>query len=257
MEIVLISFVALFASLLTFFSGFGLGTILSPFLAIFFPIEIAIALTGIVHLLNNFFKIALIGKNIHWRIGLRFGLTAVVGAYLGAELLTHVNGEIILYSYKIGEKEFSVTLIKLIICFLIIAFSLFEILPRLKNIQFSENKSFLGGLIIGFFGGLSGNQGALRSAFLIRYKLTKESFIATGVLIACFIDITRLSVYFNGISNINVLDKLPLLISAVLSAFIGAYVGSKLLKKVTLSFVQNIVTVMILLLALLIGFGII
>ena len=53
MEIVIISIVALFASLLTFFSGFGLGTILMPVFAIFFPVEIAIALTGIVHLLNN------------------------------------------------------------------------------------------------------------------------------------------------------------------------------------------------------------
>lgn len=257
MEILLISFVALAASLLTFFSGFGLGTILTPFLAIFFPIEIAIALTGIVHLLNNFFKLILIGKNINWKVGLKFGITAIVGAYIGAELLTHFNEEIILYSYTIGGKQFSITLIKVIISILIIVFSLFEILPSLKNIQFSENKSYIGGIVIGFFGGLSGNQGALRSAFLIRYKLTKESFIATGVLIACFVDITRLSVYFERISNINIQENLPLLISAISSAFIGAYFGSKLLKKVTLDFVQKIVTVMILLLALFIGLGII
>ena len=59
MELFVIAAVALIASLLTFFSGFGLGTILTPVLVIFFPVEIAIALTGIVHLLNNFFKIAI------------------------------------------------------------------------------------------------------------------------------------------------------------------------------------------------------
>lgn len=40
----------------------------------------------------------------------------------------------------------------------------------------------LGGLLSGFFGGLSGNQGALRSAFLLKAGLSKEAFIATGTV---------------------------------------------------------------------------
>ena len=256
MEILLISFVALFASLMTFFSGFGLGTILTPFLILFFPTEVAIALTGIVHLLNNFFKIGLVGKNINWEIGLKFGVVAIMGAYLGAELLSYLSGDILLYTYTIQSKEFNITLIKLIISLLMISFALFEIIPKLKNIQFDRNKVYIGGIISGFFGGLSGNQGALRSAFLIRFGLTKEAFIATGILIACFIDVTRLSLYFSRLSTINIKENLVLLISAVLSAFIGAYLGSKLLKKVTLGFVQWTVSFMIFTLAICLGLGI-
>ena len=59
MEIILICLAAFLASLLTFFSGFGLGTILMPVFALFFPLEMAIALTGVVHLLNNLFKMYL------------------------------------------------------------------------------------------------------------------------------------------------------------------------------------------------------
>lgn len=62
MDIFIISMAAFFTAILTFFSGFGLGTILTPVFAIFFPIEVAIALTGVVHLSNNLFKIALVGK---------------------------------------------------------------------------------------------------------------------------------------------------------------------------------------------------
>ena len=62
MDIIIISLTALLTSLMTFFTGFGLGTILTPVFAIFFPIDIAIALTGIVHLLNNIFKLGLVGK---------------------------------------------------------------------------------------------------------------------------------------------------------------------------------------------------
>lgn len=256
MEIILISFVALFASLMTFFSGFGLGTILTPFLILFFPTEVAIALTGIVHLLNNFFKIGLVGKSINWEIGLKFGLVAIIGAYLGAELLTYLSGDVVLYTYSIQSKEFNITLIKLIIALLMIGFALFEIIPQLKNIQFDRNKIYVGGIISGFFGGLSGNQGALRSAFLIRFGLTKEAFIATGILIACFIDVTRLSMYFSRLSSINIEENLIMLISAVLSAFLGAYLGSKLLKKVTLEFVQWTVSIMIFTLAICLGIGI-
>ena len=257
MDYFILILVSLFASALTLFSGFGLGTLLLPAFALFFPIEVAIALTAIVHFLNNIFKLSLYGKKIDKEILIRFGIPSVLAAFIGSWCLTHLTDLLPLYSYTLFEKSFSITPIKFTMALVMFFFALFELVPALVNANFNKKYLPLGGLLSGFFGGLSGHQGALRSAFLVKAGLSKESFIATGVLIACFIDITRLSVYFNGISNINVLDKLPLLISAVLSAFIGAYVGSKLLKKVTLSFVQNIVTVMILLLALLIGFGII
>ena len=255
MEIIIISLVALIASLLTFFSGFGLGTILTPVLIIFFPVEIAIALTGIVHLLNNFFKISLVGKNINWKVGLQFGITAIIGAFIGAKFLLMLSGDIMLYSYTLYEKTFSVTTIKFIIAILMMVFALFEVIPTLKKIQAGENKLYAGGLISGFFGGFSGNQGALRSMFLLRCGLTKEGFIATGIAIAVAVDITRLSVYFSRLSSLNIQDNLTVLISAVFSAFLGAYIGSKLLKKVTLNFVQWTVTIMIFVLAIGLGTG--
>jgi hypothetical protein len=53
MEIVIICLATFFTAILTFFSGFGLGTILLPVFAIFSPGDIAIALTGVVHFSNN------------------------------------------------------------------------------------------------------------------------------------------------------------------------------------------------------------
>ena len=66
MEILIIAIVAFLAALLTFFSGFGLGTILTPVMLIFFPPEIAISLTGIVHFCNNIFKLSIIGLLIEY-----------------------------------------------------------------------------------------------------------------------------------------------------------------------------------------------
>ena len=68
--------VALFVSALTLFSGFGLGTLLMPAFSIFFPVEVAVAITAIVHLANNIFKLALVGRKADIRIVLKFALPA-------------------------------------------------------------------------------------------------------------------------------------------------------------------------------------
>ena len=92
MEYVIIAAVAFVASLLSFFSGFGLGTLLMPAFAIFFPIDIAISLTAIVHFLNNIVKFLLTGKQVNKQVFLRFGLSAIPAAFLGAFLLVYLTG---------------------------------------------------------------------------------------------------------------------------------------------------------------------
>jgi uncharacterized membrane protein YfcA len=255
MELLIIALVAALSSLLSFFSGFGLGTLLTPAFILFFPPELAIALSGIVHLLNNFFKLTLIKNKINLTIGFKFGIPAIIGAIAGSWLLLKVSDAEALYTYTIGNHLFSISYVKLIIAILLIVFSLFEILPRLKNIQFNKDKVIGGGLLSGFFGGLSGNQGALRSMFLLKCGLSKEGFISTGIFIACLVDITRLPIYFSHISKTEIFSHSEFLIVAVLSAFTGAFVGNKLLKKITLGFVQWAVFVMVILLAVAIGSG--
>lgn len=257
MDIVIICVAALITSLLTFFSGFGLGTILTPVFAIFFPIEVAIALTGVVHFLNNLFKLLLVGKHADRGVVLRFGLPAFFSALVGAFLLLKMSDLQPIGSYFIGAKEFTITPVRVVIAVLLIFFSLMEALQYLKKVHWGRNKLFLGGLLSGFFGGLSGHQGALRSAFLIKSGLSKEAFISTGIVIACIIDISRIGVYSTGFLQSGLLENFSLVIAATLSAFIGAYFGSRLLNKVTMSTIQTIVIVMIMILSIGIGMGII
>jgi uncharacterized membrane protein YfcA len=257
MELMILCLAALIASLLTFFSGFGLGTILTPVFAIFFPIEIAIALTGVVHFLNNIFKLALVGSKANKAIIVKFGLPAFFAALVGAYLLLELGDLEPLYSYTVGDTEFVITPIKLIVAVLLIFFSLMEVVPSLKNIQFGKNLLFVGGLLSGFFGGLSGNQGALRSAFLLKAGISKESFIATGVVIACIIDFSRLGVYFTRFSESGLHENLTLVTAATLSAFVGAFAGSRLLKKVTMGSIQIIVTIMLIILSIALGLGLV
>ncbi len=257
MEYVIICIVAFAASVLTFFSGFGLGTILMPVFALFFPLDIAIALTGVVHFASNLFKGTLVWKQTDWKVIVSFGIPAVIASFFGAWLMLKLSGLPSVFQYSIGNHEFFVTPIKLTIAILLLFFCITEIVPVFEKMRFKRNNLVLGGVLSGFFGGLSGIQGALRSAFLIRQNLSKEAYIATGVIIACFIDITRLSVYAERFTAANLSDNVVLLIFAILAAIAGVFIGNKLLKKVTLKFVQTLVSVMLIGIAVALGFGLI
>ncbi|OGX05972.1 MAG: hypothetical protein A2Z88_02780 [Omnitrophica WOR_2 bacterium GWA2_47_8] len=254
MDILFICLIAFAASLLTLYSGFGLGTILMPVMAIFFPLDIAIALTAAVHFLNNLFKLALLGKKAHWDIVLKFGLPAFVSAFLGAKALFWFETIPLLFAYQLGNRVFEVTVLKLSIAILIIIFVILELIPKFQKLSFSPRFVSLGGLVTGFLGGLSGHQGALRSAFLIKANLTKESFIATGVVIACLVDLSRLFVYSQNVFA-QIADHKLLVLSAAVSAFAGVFLGARLLHKITMAAVQRIVTALLLTIAILLAAG--
>ncbi|MGM0621479.1 MAG: sulfite exporter TauE/SafE family protein [Bacteroidota bacterium] len=257
MEIIIISIAAFFTAILTFFSGFGLGTILMPVFALFFPVDIAIALTGLVHFANNIFKMGLVGKMASKPVLIRFGIPAILASFAGAWILMRITRLPSVYEYELWGNNFEITPVKLIIAVLLLFFSLLEVLPVLQKIEFGRNRLILGGILSGFFGGLAGIQGAFRSAFLIKSGLSKEAFIATGVIIASLVDITRLSVYASRFSSSGLSENIMLLISATIAAIAGAFAGKKLLKKITLRTVQLLVAVMLVIISIGLGMGII
>jgi uncharacterized membrane protein YfcA len=255
MMTVLLCLTAFFASLLTFFSGFGLGTILAPVMMFYFPVEVAIAMTGIVHFLNNIFKLVLTGHNANKDVVLRFGIPAVIAAFVGAYLLIKVANFSPLISYTAFDHQFEIYPQKIIIAVFLIFFALVDIIPYFSTLQFSRNMLPIGGALSGFFGGLTGSQGALRSAFLIKSGMTKDAFIGTTVIISTMVDFTRLSVYANGFLDQVNASNLPIIIFATLSAFIGAFLGNKLLKKVTIQSLQRFVAGFLIVIAIFLGLG--
>lgn len=247
MFIFIICLVALLASLLTFFSGFGLGTLLTPVFVLFFPIEIAVALTGIVHLFNGLFKVILVGKHLNKRVALQFGIPAILSSFIGALVLIYLGKIPPVYEYNLGTAVHQISIIKLILGPLLICFALFDLIPSLKKFTFNDNKLMLGGVLSGFFGGLSGHQGALRAAFLSKTNLSKEGFVATGTVIGTLIDFSRIFVYISAFKQHQLISEWPLLVLTILSATTGAFIGAKLLKKITFTFIQQIVGILLIL----------
>ena len=106
---------------------------------------------------------------------------------------------------------------------LIAGFARLEVSKRAEALAFGRRSLPLGGALSGCLGGLSGRQGALRSAFLPRLGLSKQAFIGTSVV----------------------------------SAWLGSLTGARLVRSVTLRALQLIVAAMLLLVAALLAAGII
>lgn len=245
MDYAVVCLVALVASTLTFFTGFGLGTLLLPAFALFFPVERAVALTAVVHFLTGLFKLALVGRHADARAALLFGVPAVAAALAGAWALLYLAELPPLAEYALFGRAMRVQPAKVVVGVVLVLFALAEVVPGLSGVAFPPKYLPIGGILSGFFGGLAGTQGALRSAFLVRAGLSKEGFIATGAAIACLIDVSRLWAYGAAVWRERAAIDYGLLAAAVAAAFAGAVVGNVWLRKVTLAGVQRVVAGML------------
>ncbi len=253
---------AFFVAGLTLVSGFGLGTLLLPAFALFFPLDVAVAATAVVHLANNVFKLGLVGRHASGQVLVPFVLFAVPAALAGAILLEHLSARPPLAEWMLGARACRITGIGLTLGALMVAFALIEFLPGFESWSVSPRLLWLGGAISGFFGGLSGHQGALRSAFFVRTGMSKEQFVGTSAAAAICIDAVRLCVYFSTflaakLGTLSASGGWPLVAAATLAAFIGSYIGARAIRKITLRTVKRLVAALLVLTGGLIGSGVI
>lgn len=149
MDIAVIAIVAALASALTLYSGFGLGTILLPAFALFFPAPVAVAATGVVHLLNNLFKGTLLRKRADWPTVLKFGLPAVPAAVAGAWLLAIFGDTPRLFECAAFGRTLGPTGAGLTIGLLMVSFALLELQRWFHELKAPPRLMPLGGMLTG------------------------------------------------------------------------------------------------------------
>lgn len=249
MDFVVIGVVAFVASGLTLYSGFGLGTVLLPAFALFFPAPAAVAATGVVHLLNNLFKGGLVGREAHWPTVWRLGLPAIPGAIAGALMLSVMSGASAFHWQAFG-RDFAPSAAGVVIGLAMIVFAALEMIPWFQRLTAPPKLVPLGGALIGFLGGLTGHQGALRSMFLLKGGLDAAQYVATGTVIAILVDLSRLPTYAASFAD-NTLSFSgrpgALIVAGTLCAFAGAWLGARYMKKATIGVVRVLVVTFMLL----------
>jgi uncharacterized membrane protein YfcA len=175
----------------------------------------------------------------------RFGGPAVMAALAGAWLLTVLAASPPLHSYEVFGRRQEVSLLKLVVGVLILVFVVVEQSPAVA--RFSIDRRYLpwGGLLSGFFGGLSGHQGAFRSLFLLKSGLSKEAFVATSAVLAVLVDVVRTIVYGWDYARGDAAVDWGLVAAASVAAFAGAWLGARWLRKATIHTVQRAVSALL------------
>lgn len=93
--------------------------------------------------------------------------------------------------------------------------------------------------------------------FLLKAGLSKEEFIGTGSAIAVLVDLVRFFVYFKQIGQAAFQSQAYLLAAAISGALLGTILGSKLLKKTSVRQIEIAASVLLLIIAVLLGSGLI
>jgi uncharacterized protein len=192
--------------------GFGIGSLLTPLLAIRFGTSTAVAAVTIPHAIATAVRCWRLRAHIDRAVLLRFGVLSAVGGLAGALLytrlgsgpLTRILGGLLLLTATAQLTGWS---------------SRWH--PRGPLVA-------LLGLSSGFFGGVAGNQGGLRAAALSAFGLAPATFVATATATGILVDAARTPVYlWNGARGL--LPLWPIIGTAVVGVLIGTVMGERLL----------------------------
>jgi uncharacterized membrane protein YfcA len=227
--------VAVMAGAVASLAGFGIGSLLTPLLALRTGIGIAVAGVSIAHFFGTALRFFLVRKFLNKQVLLSFGLTSAAGGLLGA-LLHNIFQNVVL-TIIFG-------------CLLILAGTL-GLTGLSDKLRFKGFVTWLAGGASGFFGGLVGNQGGIRSAALLGFELDKSQFVATATGIALMVDLARVPVYL-AVQWDQIASIWRLVLIATIGVLVGTVFGKKVLEKLPERVFKKTVSIIILLVGVLV-----
>jgi uncharacterized membrane protein YfcA len=208
-------FAAVLAGGIAAMSGFGIGSLLTPILAVRYGTKLAVAIVSVPHLVGTAARFIGLRKHIDRKVFLNFGILSAVGGLVGALLNAYANSPALAIVFG---------------CLLVFA-GISGLTGFVDRMHFGRRTAWFAGALSGFFGGLVGNQGGLRSAALLGFDIRKESLIATATAIALIVDGARMPVYL-AIETKGILSAWPLLVTAIIGVLLGTFWGVRLLRRI-------------------------
>ena len=191
--------------------GFGIGSLLTPLLALRLDMTTAVAAVALPHAAATALRCWRLRHAIDWSVARRFGLLSALGGLIGAVLYTRLGG----------------SALTLVLAALLILTGLSG-LTRFPRQLHARRAAWVLGLVSGFFGGVAGNQGGVRSAALMTFELAPTAFVATATVTALLVDLARTPIYLwrAGTALTDLVGPLAIATAAVL---VGTLLGEKIL----------------------------
>jgi len=224
---------AIIAGVIASIVGFGVGSLLTPALALETGIKLAVAAIAVPHLVGAAIRLWSLRGHVDRKVLLRFGITSAAGGLAGALLHGWAGGALMTAVFGV-----------------LLAFSgLGELVGWTGRIRFRGAGALAAGGLSGLLGGLVGNQGGIRSAALLGFDLTREGFVATATAIALLVDAARLPVYL-WTEGARMLEIWPTIAWITAGVVAGTYAGRRILDRIPEKAFRRAVGAVVLLLGL-------
>jgi uncharacterized protein len=160
-------------------AGFGIGSVLTPLLALRVGTKLAVAAVSIPHLAGTALRFWLLRGHLDRRVFIWFGITSAAGGLMGALLHAYAS------SRALG----------IVFGCLLLFVGISQLTGLMSHIRFGRRAAWTAGALSGMLGGLVGNQGGIRSAALLGFDVDKQAFVATSTAVGLVVDGARMPVY--------------------------------------------------------------
>jgi hypothetical protein len=195
-------------------AGFGIGSVLTPTVALQTGTKLAVAAVAIPHLVGTLQRFWILRRHVDRRVLLGFGLASAGGGLAGALL----------------HGWLSSRMLAIVFGLLLLLAATAEFTGWMQKVRWGRRMAWFAGALSGAFGGLVGNQGSIRSAAMLGFDVPKEAFVATATAIALFVDGARLPVYLFAQWR-EIFAIWPVLIAATAGVVVGTAAGARLLRR--------------------------
>lgn len=228
--------IAVLAGAVASIAGFGIGSILTPLLAVSLGMRLAVACVAVPHAAATALRFWLLREHVDRRVLWSFGVMSAAGGLAGALLnayaanraLTALFAFLLLFAGAMGLSGLS------------------------RRMRFGRRAAWAAGGLSGLLGGLVGNQGGIRSAALLGFDVRRDAFVATATAIGLVVDAARLPVYLAAQGR-QMAGAWLLILLATLGTLAGTILGARLLRRIPEPVFRAVVSSIILALGLYMG----
>jgi uncharacterized protein len=209
--------------------GFGIGSLLTPTLALETGTKLAVAAVAIPHFVGSLQRFWLLRSHVDRRVLVGFGIASAAGGLAGALLHTRVSnrGLAIVFGALLVLAGFS------------------ELSGWIQRVHWGRRAAWVAGALSGGFGGLVGNQGGIRSAAMLGFDVPRTSFVATATAIALFVDAARLPVYL-ATQGREILAAWPSVAITTAGVVVGTAFGTRVLGRIPERVFRRVIAVFLL-----------
>jgi uncharacterized protein len=228
---ILLAAASVIAGAIASVAGFGIGSVLTPVLALRLETRLAVAAVSIPHFLGTLLRFVRLRAHVDRRVLLRFGVASAAGGLTGA----------------LANARLPLRVLGLVFGALLIFAGISELTGFMARARFSKRTAAFAGILSGFFGGLVGNQGGIRSAALLRFDVSREAFVATATAVGLIVDGLRMPVYLINYGS-TLMTYARLIAIATAGVLFGTVVGEHVLRRLPETMFRRVVALLLIVL---------